>query len=259
MSKQLKRQHGFGVIEIVIIVAAIALLSVVGLVAYNSFQTDKNAGEAAKTSPKPEAKKPCSETASNGIFCSEDVGIKFTVPTVFKGKLVKADNYEIFHGPIDQHPGAKAGMSELVFSASISGTDNFTFSIAKEPLQSGYVGVYYALQNAYLDKESRVLSQVITPTNQYDSKTGITTETGEYTLGKPVPSLAIDGVRFYKMLNGDAGMRSSTYLAIIKDKVVKIELKHGAYMGDEANDPSTIDADVVFDEFDSMLKNLQVL
>ena len=52
MNRQDKNQQGFGIIEVIIIVAVTALIGTLGVVAYNSFQKKDKADETAKTTPK---------------------------------------------------------------------------------------------------------------------------------------------------------------------------------------------------------------
>ena len=196
--------------------------------------------------------------AENGTFCSNEIGIKFTVPSIFVNKLVKADNYEVFEGLLDPTTKKSIGPSENVYRATISGNDNFTFTVAQEPLRTGYVDVGHELQGAYYDQATGDLTLVDTPTSHYDSTTNTSTTTGGYSKGEVVPSFSVDGVRFYKGSIGDAGQTKNAYFGIINNKIVKISLVHVGYMGDPANDPSTINAGKVFDELDKSIKALKI-
>lgn len=242
MNIQYKQTQGFGVVEVIIIVIVVGLVGALGWTVYTNFKDDASSNKTAVT-PKEANNLGCADNettaAINGTFCSEDIGIKFTVPSIFKGKLVKADNYEVFQGSIDQHPGVSAGTSELVFSATISGTDNFTFSIAKEPLRSGYIGLGHALQDTYFNKDTDTLK-----TSMDD---------------KLVPSSTVDGVRLFNGQMGDAGLMESTYLAVVSDHIVKIKIKNSGYMGSDETNPTTIDATAVFKELDDAMKNLNIL
>jgi len=245
---------------IVLGVLVIALIGALGFVFWNNFMKKDTPATKKETASK--ATKFCADgqdvTAKNGTFCSTDVGIKFTVPSIFTSKLAKADNYAVFQGPLDPNAKTGAGSSENVYKATISGNDNFTLTIAQEPLRTGYVDVQHALQPTYYDKSTGVLSLVKAPTNVYNSTTNTYTTTGSYSKGDAVPSSAINGIRFFKTSNGDAGQTESTYLAVVNGKIVKVSLKHVGYMGDPAKDPSTIDSDKVFDEFANNMKALTV-
>lgn len=241
----MNKQKGFGIVEIIIIVGVVALLGTIGVVAYNSFQKndDESKDTSSQTASKPEEDKPCSKnedtSATSGIFCSEEMGIKLRVPAMFKDKLVQVANYEIFKGPKGEIPGMSVGSSELVYGAKVSGTDNFTFTIAKEPLRSGYIGFGHALQHAYYDKDSHTLTTEMNNTE--------------------VPSFVVGKTRFYKGQIGDAGVMENVYLAVIKEKFIKIKIHYTGYMGADEADPSTIDPEAIFTEVDEAVKKLVIL
>jgi hypothetical protein len=257
-----KSQTGSAQIVIVIVVVA-ALVGTLGFVFWNNF-LNKKADVAQTNATKAKVEESCAGTqntaAEKGVFCSEELGVKVTVPSIFTNKLVKAANYEVFKNPT-LNPDSKqsAGMSENVYSAAISGNDNFTFTIAQEPLRTGYVGVSHMLQNTYYDQADATLTLVKSPTRHYDSATGTYTTTGSYSKGEVVPSFTADGVRFFKGTVGDAGQTENTYFGVVKGKIIKISLKHTGYMGDPSHDPSTINADNVFAELDTAVKALKVV
>ena len=237
-----KHQNGFGIVEFIIIVAVIAILGTLGVVAYNSFQKDdekKDSSTSQSKITKPEAKKPCPDEegapAKSGVFCSEGLGVKFTIPSIFKGKLVKGESYEIFEGQKGYYPGQSAGRASVVYTAQISGTDNYKLTIAQEPLRSGYIGFGHALQNTYYDKDAKTL---VTESNE------------------EVPSFMVDGVRFYKGQIGDAGMMENAYMAVIKDKIVKIKIHNTGYMG-PGEDPAKYEVGTIFSELDNEVKKLK--
>lgn len=244
---------------VIIIVLVIALLGVLGFVFWNNFLKKE---PAAQTEPTPTAREFCSDgentTATEGIFCSQEMGIKFDVPSIFTNKLTKADNYQVFQGPLDPNSKTSAGMSENVYRATISGTDNFTFTIAQEPLRTGYVDVEHKLQGTYYDQATSELTLVNAPTRQYDSATETTTTTGTLGKGEVVPSFNVGDVRVFKGKIGDAGQVKNTYFAVIKGKIIKITLLNEGYIGNPDNDPTTIDASKVFEELDTALKSLKV-
>jgi hypothetical protein len=85
-------------------------------------------------------------------------------------------------------------------------------------------------------------------------------QSGEYSIGEALPSFTVDGVTLYKGRDGDAGVEQSIYLAVINKKIVKIQLVHSERLGGpDASDPTTIDADKVFAEFEQSIKSLKVL
>jgi hypothetical protein len=245
-----------------IVVLVIALVGALGYIFWNNF-LNKEETAVSKTENTSAAKQVCAdgenETAEKGTFCSDEMAIKFAVPGIFTGKLAKADNYEVTESSLGPDGEKSAGTSELVYSAKMTGNDNFTFTIAQEPLRSGYVDAPHALQTTYFDKSTGELTQVNIPMSRYDSAKDDYVLSGEYSKGAVVPSFDVDGIRVFKCSNGDAGRAGNIYLAVINDKIVKISLQHDGYMGDPANDPTTIDADKVFEELDKSIKALNVI
>lgn len=256
-----KNKSETGSAHIVILsLVVVALIGTLGFVFWNNFtKKDTHTSKKETTS---NAEKFCTDgqdvTAKNDTFCSTDVGIKFTVPSIFAGKLVKADNYEVFQGPLDPNAKTSAGSSENVYKATISGNDNFTLTVAQEPLRTGYVDMQHSLQPTYYDQSTGVLTLVKAPINTYNSATDTYVTTGSYSKGDAVPSSSIDSIRFFKASNGDAGQTESAYFGVVNNKIVKISLKHSAYMSDPAKDPSTIDSDKVFNEFANNMKALTI-
>jgi len=252
-----KNKSEIGNAHVIVIGAlVVALIGLLGFVFWNNFM--KKDTSAAKKETVSKLEKFCTDgqdtTAKNGTFCSTDVGIKFTVPNIFTGKLAKADNYEVFQGSLDPNTKTSAGTSEAVYKATISGNDNFTFTVAQEPLRTGYIDVTHALQNTYFDQATGELTLVNMPTIHYDSVTNASTKSGDYSKGDAVPSSSVDGVQFFKGSYGDAGQIGETYFGVVNNKIVKISLKYMGYMGDPSKDPSTIDSNKVFDEFANNMK-----
>lgn len=244
-----------------IVLLVIALIGVLGFVFWNNF-LQKEGIVAPQKENQPKVENFCSSgenvAAENGIFCSKEIGIKFTVPSIFVNKLAKIDNYEVFEGSLDPNTKKNAGTSENVYRATISGNDNFTFTIAQEPLRTGYVDVPHKLQNTYYDQITGDLTLVNTPINHYDSATNTFITSGNYSKGEVVSSFSVKDVRLFEGSIGDAGLVENTYFGIINDKIVKISLKNVGYMGNPADDPTTIDANKVFDELNKSIKALKV-
>lgn len=248
---------------VVAIMVIVVLVGVLGFVFWNNF-LNKKTDVVQTNGNKAKVEEPCTgaqnTAAEKGVFCSKEIGIKVTVPSIFTNKLAKATNYEVFkNSSLNPDSKQSAGMSENVYSAAIKGNDNFTFTIAQEPLRTGYVGVGHLLQNTYYDQADANLTLVKSPTSYYDSTTGTSTTTGSYGKGEVVPSFTADGVRFFKGSIGDAGQTEITYFGVVNGKIVKISLKHAGYMGDPSRDPSTINADSVFAELDAAVKALKVI
>lgn len=252
---------------IIIILLAVILLGVIGIVVWGNVTRGDDAPESTKSQVSKVKSEPQTEsctdgenvTAKNGVFCSDDIGIKLKVPAIFSNRLAIADTYEVFQGPLDIKLKTSAGHAEKVYSAVLEGNDNFTLTISQEPLRTGYVGVHYALQNAYFDQKTGDLTLVKPPTSHYNASTDITTMSGDYAVGAPVPSFNVGDVRFFKGSSGDAGALEDVYFSVLNDKIVKISLKYKGYMGDPAHDPTTIEAGPVFAELNSSVKELKVI
>lgn len=245
---------------VIIAVIIVALLGALGFVFWNNFMKKDTVVTQNENKPKPESFCLDKENvaAEGGAFCSEKIGIKLAVPSIFVNKLAKADNYEVFEGSLDPKDKKSAGTSEQVYQAVLSGNDNFTLTIAQEPLRSGYVGVGHLLQNTYFDKTTGELTLVKTPTRMYDAATGTYTTTGDYSNGDAVPSFMVSGIRFFKGQIGDAGTVENTYFGVVGGKIIRISLKHVGYMGNPADDPSTIDAEPVLDALDKAVRVMKI-
>jgi hypothetical protein len=254
----LKRDSGSALHITIIIILVIAILGLLGYVLWSNFFRTSSTETLTTSQTEPFCSAEETETADNGTFCSADMGIKFDVPRIFKGIVAEADNYEVFSSTVDPDSKVSAGNSEMVFEATISGTDNFTLTIAKEPLRTGYVGLPHLVYEAYFDQASGVLSSITFPEYNYDSTTGATTTTGDYAVGDPASSFMVGDIKVFKGLFGDAGTSIITYFAVVNDKIIKIGITHGGYIGDPADDPSTIDGTEVLDEFEAGIKTLVV-
>lgn len=258
MIKSSQRQDGSAHV-IIIVIIVLAIICVLGFLAWKNFLTPHDAQRNSEVVQTKDSDCDGDPIEKGGIFCSEEIGIKLKVPAIFEDKFEKTDNYEIFKGTVDYTTRTSAGSSDLVYSAVITGSDEFTFSIAKEPLRSGYVDVGHMLQGTYYDTETGLLSLTRSPTRNYNSATDSFTTSGEYAVSDTVPSFVVDDIKFYHGSVGDAGKRYETYLAVINGSFVKIILKHDGYMGPVENDPSTIDADQIFDELDDAVKGIEII
>lgn len=258
MIKNSQYQAGSAHIVIIVILIVVIVASL-GFVVWKNFFVPKDSQPTAEVSQTKDSECESDVIEKNGVFCSEEIGIKLKAPMVFDGKFAKTDNYEIFKGTVDYTTRTSAGHSDIVYSAVITGNDEFTFTIAKEPLRSGYVDVGHMLQSTYYDAETGLLSLTTSPTQNYNSTTDSYTTSGEYAVAATLPSFVVDDVKFYHGSVGDAGTRYETYFAIVNDSIVKIKLTHSGYMGPAENDPGTIDADQVFNELDGAVKSLEFI
>lgn len=245
----------------IIVILVIVLVGALGFVFWKNFL--KKDISVSQTESKTTNNSPCSMkenvAAEDGTFCSKEMGVKFTVPSIFANKLTKVDNYEVFQGPLEPSNKVSVGFSENVFKGIINGKDNFTFTIAQEPLRSGYIGVNNALRNTYYDQNTGELTMVTTPTSSYDSATNTFITSGTYSKGEIIPSFDVGDVHFFKGSDGDAGQLENTYVGVVNNKIIKISLKNVAYIGPAADDPTTIDASKVFDELDKSIRILKVI
>jgi hypothetical protein len=253
MVKNSRKQSGSISFTVIVFIVA-ALLGALGFIFWkNMSQTQGTTNNTSETFCKDSK----DLTAASGAFCSDEIGIKLTVPEVFYGKFEKTDNYEIFKGTVDYTTRTTAGYSDVVYSAVITRNDDFTLTVARESLRSGYVDVGHMLQGTYYDTETGLLSLATSPTQNYNSTTDSYAASGEYAVADTVPSFIVGGVRFYHGSLADAGSRIETYFAVINDSIVKIKLAHAGYMGPTENGPSTIDADQVFSDLDNAIKRIE--
>lgn len=239
-----KNQTGSALIIILTVIGSLAILGVLGFLLWTNFLKPTSAPATETVVTTALCLEGEDEHATNGVFCSETIGIKFTVPTVFKAIIEEADNYPVTQGTTDPGAQISAGDSEAVFEGVISGDDNVRLTIAKEPLRTGYVGVAHALSNTYYDQSTGLLSNV----NFEDNS-----------IGETVPSIEVAGITLYKATLGDAGVVILTYFGVLNDKFVKIELHYTGFLGPEEEDPSTIDSQTLFDEFNAGVEGLVTL
>jgi len=261
MIKHSQRQTGSALV-VLIIVIVVAIIGALGWVAWNNFFVSSNDSQLATETQQVDAK-PCGDDDAimekDGFFCSDQIGIRLAIPGILAGKFQKTDNYEIFKGTVDYTTRASAGNSDVVYTSVLAGSDNFTLTIAKEPLRSGYVDVAHANQSTYYDKGTGVLSNVTSPTKSYDSTNDTYVTSGSYAVASPVPSFEVAGTKIYHASVGDAGTRIETYFMVINSSIVKIKLTNNGYMGAPENDPTTIDAAKIFDEFDASVKKIELI
>lgn len=231
MNKQ--NQNGSALVVIIIILVA-AIVAALGFVVWQNF-IDKDISSTKNTSnnqkefvPKNFCKEGEDVSASLGTFCSNDMGIKFKVSDVYKGKIVKAENYEIFEGPLQFDQRKSAGKSDLVYSAKLSNEhESIELTIAKERLRPGLLfGVWY------FDSSTMILSNINTPSRIYDSKTDTTITSGKYSIGTPVEAeYVVDGRKVYKYGFGDAGTIMNDYMLVHDKSIIKISQKTSESLG----------------------------
>ncbi len=259
-SEQTGFAHAFLIIGLIV-----TLVGALGFIFWQNYiEKDSTRSTSNSNNTQPvDSSDPCEGqegiAAGTNTFCSPQVGIKLQLPSIFLSKLNKTTNYEVFKGGLDPSTKISAGSSNIVYSAAITGNDDFTFTIANEPLRSGYAGVGHGLQETYYDVETGLLSNTKFPTRTYDSATDSYKTSGEFSIAATVPSFMADNVKVYRGTVGDAGTTIRTYFMVINENIVKIELRHVGYMGPTENDPSTVDSEQIFNELDAGVKDIEVL
>jgi hypothetical protein len=253
-------QSGHIVLIVVIILAVAGILAALGYVLAQNLHSPES---QTNTSQTPEQETICEsgedEAATNGTFCSEDLGIKFEVPAQFEGKIEPVDNYEIYEGPLDYSKRKSAGKSDRVLEGTFKqGAGTYTLTIAREPVRTGWVGVVHALQNTYYDEETGLLSLVNPPTTHYDSETDTTTTTGEYSIGETAPYFYVEGgVTVYWGIAGDAGVATSTYLVVRGDEFIIIRLETNVQLGPDVEEEYAIQSELI-DQFNAAVPKLDL-
>ncbi len=197
------------------------------------------------------------DKATSGTFCSKEIGIKTTVPAIFAGTMTKAENYPVFQGSLNPNTKSNAGSALNVYRSSVvNSAGTFTFTIAQEPLRTGYVDMYHAMQNLYFDATTKELYQVNSPVAQSNTQTGGVTTSGAYTKGVPIPAFTAMGKRFFQGSNSEPGKTDNTYLTVIDDKILKISLKYVGQSG-AANSSSKALVNKVYKELETSLRTIK--
>jgi hypothetical protein len=262
MVKQSSSQNGSAFV-IIVSVLAVVVIGALGFVFWQNFaQSDEAKNNSIANQNKVERKLEQSCANKNhivevdGVFCSEDVGVEFKIPEVFKGKFQKVENYDVSEGSIENVQGNPAGKSIVSYEATVAaGQESLTLSIAKESLRSGYSSIGHALQRTYFNATDGNLYLVNYPTDEYDSATNTTKTTGSIRAGEMVPSFAAGSVKIYHGKIGDAGVVEDGYLMVIDDHLVIIKIKHAVNPMNE----STIDYEKSFADLNSYIKQLKSL
>lgn len=248
MNKIKNTQDGSGG-ALVIVIIIVAIVGALGFVYWDNFMkssdTEKQENkDASKTIPKP-CKTGEDTKATDGVFCSETLGVKLPVPEIFKGKLTKAENYEVYQGSLDPNDKTSVGITEDVYEAHVrGGDDSTTLTIAQEPLRTGYISVGHRLQNTYFDQNTGILSLV-------------DFSAGNYSIGEAVPSQVIDHTTFFRGQGGDAGRSTIAYVGVVKGKLFKVSLEYVAELGPSPT--YLFDMEELTKEFDESIKKLKKL
>lgn len=255
-------EKGFTVIETVFGIAVVALIGYAGWTGFNYYQQAKKPAAATvpSVSATPAAKPFCgvkeTTAASNGTFCSEDIGIKFTVSSIFAGKLAKADNYAVKQSGLDTTKETSAGNSEFVYSAKqTNGTDSVALTIAREPLRSGNAGI--SIVPNYFDVNTRKVNYINLPIRTYNSTTNNISETGTYSIGDPVESFMVGDMEVFQGGVGDAGVVTVIYFMVVNEKIIKVSL----YLSTDiiSNRTPNYDTSKLMSELNAAIKQIEVI
>lgn len=265
--QQIQRRKSKGKIIAVVLFVLLAAIVGGGLWAWNEFlkinaqnsvgeTLIKQTGDGDTTyAAKAECKAGEDTSASSGMFCSSDMGIKIFVPKLFVGNMAEAGNYQVYTGSLNPNAKVPAGTSKHVYQATAMSGGTFTLTIAQEPKRTGYTGLLHAQQDTYYDATSGQLTRVTMPTSRYDATTQQTTTTGSYKPGEPVPAFTTNSTRFYEGLSGEAGNTTRTYMTVVNDSFIKITLK---FVGSPSKD-TTKQVNAVLKEMEKSLDTFVTL
>jgi hypothetical protein len=263
MVKNSSSQNGSAFV-IIIVILTVAVIGALSFVFWQNFiQSGEVKSNSSATQEKVEQKPEqlCANnnnqvTEADGVFCSEDIGLEFKVPEIFKGKIQKAENYDIFEGSIEDPRGTHAGKSIVNYEAVIKfEQETLSLSISKEPLRSGRSSIGHALRSTYFNSNDRSLYFVEGVMSEYDSSTNSYRVTQKGYAGEPIPSFKVENMRVYHGKIGDAGVIEDGYLMVVDDYLVIIKIKHAANPMNE----TTIDYEKPFADLNSFIKQLRVL
>lgn len=256
MIKTSLNQKGSAHIAIIVILV-VALIGALGFVFWQNFiQSSDYQNNQESVSEGMDERCAGDAVEQNGIFCSETIGVEFSIPEVFVGKFQKKENYDVYEGPIESVEGSLAGKSLEYYEAVVTaGQETLSLSVAKEPLRSGYSSVDHALQRTYFDGVIGSLYLVNSPTQKYDSATDTMQTTGSWSAGESVPSFEVSETKVYYGRVGDAGTMEDGYLMVVNDSLVIILIKHTVGLADSP----VLDYEKSFMDLNSYLKRLKVL
>lgn len=262
MVKNSYSQNG-SVFTVIIIILVVAIVGVLG---FAFWQNITRSGEVASSSKKVQEainqnrEKVCANSTDNveagGVFCSEDIGVRFQVPEIFKGKFQKAENYDITEGSMEELKGNGVGKSIANYRAVVtSGEESLSLTVSKEPIRSGYSSIGHALRSTYFNAETRNLYFVEGAKSEYDSTTDTYKVTQQGYAGESIPFFDVDGAKVFYGNIGDAGVIERGYLMVMSNHLVVVKIKHAI---NPMNEP-VIDIDRPFADLDSYLRRTKIL
>ena len=234
-------QKGFSAVEIILVIVVVGLIATLGWAYFSKTQDSKNIGtdpskkEANQTSQQDKCADG-SDSAENGTFCSEEVGISVQMPDAFKGKIKPIENYTVYTQNTINEEAKIFRVSDVAYEASIKGAnDQYSLTIAKEPLRNFRVKSY---NPAFFNRDTKQIT---------------------YQDGTEVESVTLDGIKFYTYGGGDAGFMNTVYAAVINDQLVVVSLASVQQLGDPATRHYVLDVETLFAQFKERIKSLKVV
>ena len=254
--------HGFAPVNLVITFFIVVNFGTAGWLVYNDSSKDSpKATPAAANSEAAESEAPVScnkgedVTATNGMFCSAEFGVRLPVPNEFRGLFtvgepINLEDYDFTKGEL-----ITVGSSEKVYEAQfwdpddsdVTTASDYILTIAKFPRISHYPPSFV---QAYYDDDKEA---VFSDETSFDAKSR--------TLGDEVDSIKAGDIKFYETNIGDAGTGVYTYTGVVGDSIIRISLKVTVPIGieDGKTDRSTIDTDEYAKDFAKLIKQLKLV
>lgn len=200
---------------VIIVILVVGLLGTLGFVFWQNF-INKPADNQANTAPATVVEQETQdgkcqsddEAATNGIFCSEAYGVKFSVPDEFKGKLQQADNKPVYPVSYTEATPAAIGQTERVVSAEFTeGEYSYTLTVSLYPQIAGMT-LGLAGGDEFVVGEKKLVSTA--SGEEYPEYPFVTTD---------------NDTKIYRDTYGDVGYMLYSNAVVAGDKVIKIELK----------------------------------
>lgn len=275
------RKNEKGSIELIAIgLLVVSLICAVGYIGWQKLSEDKSGQtpvgqRVSKESEKSDEKKPvfCARgedtKATSGVFCSEDFGFKFLIPSGLKGKLSDKEKIERekFVGTYTNgkwQNDTKIEKISAIRSYSTTHSEDtvkWTFDISEYPREAvivrswGQAG-YNLERNIFVNYQSRSTG----PTHTYDSATDTMREATPRVDFAPeklsqVENVVIAGIPVYYAGIGDAGVQVSSIMFIRDSRVFIIGIDGNALPGPRLEkSPTYNNYQAINDEFNGFIK-----
>jgi len=234
-------QQGSAAHIVIIVALVLVVLGLLGFVFWQNFLkkdtvtvNEQKQNTAQSSEEKPKCDEGEDEKASNGVFCSEVYGVKFSVPEEFKGQLQQSENVAIF--PIADSQPEALGESESVISAKVSrGQYDYILTISLLP-QINTMSVGFAAGGQFDSSDKKLYAIISTAENPAFHRDG------EYPF-----VTSTNGIKVYRGTYGDVGHILYQNAIIIGDKVVIIDVndKPNVTEGLPTEAPTVDDAEIL--------------